>query len=443
MVTVSLLVAGWSLVGLIAVADAHGAATRPGSRTYLCRVDGTHNSGDIQPSNPACAEAVAIGGKQPLWDWFGVLRGDGAGRTRGFIPDGQLCSGGDPKYAGYDLARADWPYTSLTGGAELTVRYNAWAHHPGQFRLYITKDGYDPTKPLAWDDLEAEPFSVYDQTTPNGNDEANNTPDYQWPVTLPQKSGTHIIYSVWERSDSQETFYGCSDIRFDGGSGEVFGVGPGATVVGAPSGATTATTTAPTPAASTGDGAIPPAGEMTDGEMTDGGMSDGGMPADGSGPNAAAMTDPATGEAIPTDGSAAVGIDGAIDPQASPTGEPAATADANAALASAAATTGGGDTPLPVAADGAEPATVTAAGATGGGLGWPAALAIGAIGVALGTATTIAVQASRRNRELEDRLARYDRTRPQPDWDRLADDGGDTGELDLQLPAPSGAPPGS
>ncbi|MEM7338349.1 MAG: lytic polysaccharide monooxygenase [Actinomycetota bacterium] len=229
-------------------ADAHGAATQPGSRTYLCRVDGTHSTGDIQPNNPACAEAIAIGGKQPLWDWFGVLRGDGAGRTRGYIPDGQLCSGGEPKYAGYDLARADWPYTSLTAGAEMTIRYNAWAPHPGEFRLYVTKDGFDPTSPLGWDDLEDEPFSVWNQSQPNGSDNANGSPDYQWQVQLPNKTGQHIIYSIWTRSDSNETFYGCSDVRFDGGSGEVKGVGPsGATLITAPPASTPPTTAAPAP----------------------------------------------------------------------------------------------------------------------------------------------------------------------------------------------------
>ena len=31
------------------------------------------------------------------------------------------------------------------------------------------------------------------------------------------KTGRHIIYSVWTRSDSAETFYNCSDVVFDGG----------------------------------------------------------------------------------------------------------------------------------------------------------------------------------------------------------------------------------
>lgn len=432
---VAVLLMGVIAVALAVPADAHGAPTRPGSRTYLCRIDGTHATGDIHPSNPACAEAVAIGGRQPLWDWFGVLRADGAGRTRGYIPDGQLCSGGEPKYAGYDLARADWPYTSLTAGAELTFRYNAWAAHPGEFRLYITRDGYDPTQPLGWDDLEPEPFSVYSQNSPNGQDSANNTPDYQWPVTLPQKSGPHIIYSVWERSDSQETFYGCSDVRFDGGSGEVVGVGPGANVVGPPTAAeTTATTAAPQPDSSTttygdqgtADGRAIPAAEGSVPEPGTEAMTDGGP-------------DAGEGAATAPDGSlaGAAGATAATIPPGGPlddgqltTGQPGD----GQAVVSADQADSGASAPAPAASPAGAVTTPAAAAVpangSGGGVSLPVALAIGLVGAALGVACTIAVQATRRNRELQDRLARYDRARPQPDWDRLAAERAETGTTD-------------
>lgn len=49
---------------------------------------------------------------------------------------------------------------------------------------------------------------------------------YYWSGALPaNKTGKHVIYSVWSRSDSRETFYGCSDVTFDGGHGEVTGAG--------------------------------------------------------------------------------------------------------------------------------------------------------------------------------------------------------------------------
>ncbi|WP_196778198.1 cellulose binding domain-containing protein, partial [Lentzea aerocolonigenes] len=41
--------------------------------------------------------------------------------------------------------------------------------------------------------------------------------EYSWQAKLPNKSGRHIIYSLWQRSDSPEAFYSCSDVVFGGG----------------------------------------------------------------------------------------------------------------------------------------------------------------------------------------------------------------------------------
>ncbi|MET9800017.1 lytic polysaccharide monooxygenase [Streptomyces sp. NPDC006368] len=206
-------------------AAAHGAMMQPGSRTFLCWKDGLTPQGDIDPKNPACDAAVTRSGDNSLYNWFSVLRSDGGGRTVGFIPDGKLCSGGNPGYAGFDLPRTDWPVTHLTSGGRLDFSYNAWAAHPGWFHLYITKDGYDPTQPLGWDDLEAQPFLTVDHPRVTGQ-VGTLEGQYKWTATLPaNKTGRHVIYSVWQRSDSQETFYGCSDVVFDGGNGEVTGIG--------------------------------------------------------------------------------------------------------------------------------------------------------------------------------------------------------------------------
>ncbi|MEU7689431.1 lytic polysaccharide monooxygenase [Microbispora hainanensis] len=206
------------LAGLVAVltqtaAEAHGALQAPASRTYACYTDGL-TGGQIIPKNPACADAVAAGGTQPLYDWYGVLRSDGGGRTRGFIPDGQLCSGGFSKYSAYDAPRTDWPTTTLKANSMYDFVYGAWVPHPGGFKLYVTKDGWDPTKPLTWDDMEEQPFLTVDPEPEVSNGA------YRFSGRLPDKSGRHIIYAVWYRSDSQETFYGCSDVNFlrDGAS---------------------------------------------------------------------------------------------------------------------------------------------------------------------------------------------------------------------------------
>jgi chitin-binding protein len=209
---VAVVAAGLVTLAFQRSALAHGALQAPASRTYACYTDGLTSSNEIKPKNPACAEAVAAGGTQPLYDWYGVLRSDGGGRTRGFIPDGQLCSGGFAKYAAYDAARADWPATVVQAGAMYDFVYGAWVPHPGGFKLYVTKDSYNPTKPLTWNDMEDQPFLTADPEPGISNGA------YRFSGRLPNKSGRHIIYSVWYRSDSQETFYGCSDVIFGGSS---------------------------------------------------------------------------------------------------------------------------------------------------------------------------------------------------------------------------------
>ena len=243
------LAATGAIIALAPPATAHGALQIPGSRTWLCYEDALTQSGQLIPNNPACAAALAQSGATGLYNWFAVLRSDGAGRTRGFIPDGKLCSAAATTYdfSGFDLPRTDWPVTHLTAGATIQFRYNKWAAHPGWFYMYVTKDGWNQNAPLTWDSFEDNPFSTADHP-PSVGDPGSVNSYYYWDSTLPQKSGRHIIYSVWKRSDSNETFYGCSDVVFDGGNGQVTGVGPGGSGPGSPTPTASPTRTAsPTP----------------------------------------------------------------------------------------------------------------------------------------------------------------------------------------------------
>ncbi|QQN78332.1 lytic polysaccharide monooxygenase [Streptomyces sp. XC 2026] len=220
-----LAVLGAAVLGLVAAlipspASAHGSTTLPGARTYLCYLDLQRNSSTQMPTNPACAAAVQATGTGPLYNWFAVLDSNGAGRTSGYIPDGQLCSGGNRgpfNFSSYDAVRSDWPVTHLTSGQNIELRHSNWAHHPGQFNVYITKQGWNGGA-LGWGDLE----QINSVTNPPqrgsvGSDDGH----YYWNVQLPQRTGTHMLYVHWIRSDSQENFYSCSDIVFDGGNGQV------------------------------------------------------------------------------------------------------------------------------------------------------------------------------------------------------------------------------
>ncbi|MFD7513074.1 lytic polysaccharide monooxygenase, partial [Streptomyces sp. NPDC059853] len=185
-------------------AGAHGSLEDPVSRVKTC-----FDEGPESPVSGACRDLVALGGTQPLYDWNEVNLADAAGRHRELIPDGHLCSAGRDKYAGLDQARADWPASTLSAGPH-TFRYRATAPHRGGFELFITKEGYDPTAPLRWSDLESF-GEVTDPPLENGS--------YVFDLTVPERSGRHLIYSVWQRSDSPEAFYTCSDVVFGGAGG--------------------------------------------------------------------------------------------------------------------------------------------------------------------------------------------------------------------------------
>ncbi|MFF8448424.1 lytic polysaccharide monooxygenase [Streptomyces leeuwenhoekii] len=233
-------------------AQAHGVAMMPGSRTYLCQLDAISGTGALNPTNPACKDALSKSGSTALYNWFAVLDSNAGGRGAGYVPDGKLCSAGDRSpydFSAYNAARADWPRTHLTSGATIKVQYSNWAAHPGDFRVYVTKPGWSPTSQLGWSDLEL----IQTVTNPPQQGGAgSNGGHYYWDLKLPSgRSGDALIFMQWVRSDSQENFFSCSDIVFDGGNGEVTGIrGSGSTPAPTPTATPTATPT-PTPTPTT------------------------------------------------------------------------------------------------------------------------------------------------------------------------------------------------
>jgi predicted carbohydrate-binding protein with CBM5 and CBM33 domain len=227
---VAALVAGGGLVVNVLTpspAAAHGAQMIPGSRQFLCWENAQTPSGALNPTNPACQAWLNDAGTTPFYNWFADLNSFNNGATVGTIPDGRICDGNatDPFDFSYlNTPRNDWPYTRLTAGATVQFRHNNWAAHPGRFDVYITRQGWNPSSPLAWSDLELIDTAV-DPPASGGPGGFNY---YFWNFTLPSnRSGQHIIFTHWVRSDSPEDFFSCSDVRFDGGNGEVVFPGGG------------------------------------------------------------------------------------------------------------------------------------------------------------------------------------------------------------------------
>ncbi|MEU5400212.1 lytic polysaccharide monooxygenase [Streptomyces sp. NPDC005963] len=183
-------------------ATAHGSVFGPVSRVSACFAEGPEN-----PKSQVCKDLVADSGTQPLYDWNEVNIANADGRHQQIIPDGKLCSANRQKYRALDWARTDWPATAVTAGAyDFNVRITA--AHLGTMTMYITKQGFDPTKPLKWSDLDPTPVGTY--STPRVKDDGY----YRFTGALPARTGRHIVYKVWQRHDSTEAFYGCSDVVF-------------------------------------------------------------------------------------------------------------------------------------------------------------------------------------------------------------------------------------
>lgn len=181
-------------------AQAHGAPTDPISRTAACSPEGGRAA-----RSAACKAAEAAGGQGPA-DWDNLRIAEVGGKDRQKIPDGKLCSAGLDAYRGLDLARADWPSTRLRAGADLTLTYRSTIPHTGTFELYLTKEGYDPKRPLKWSDLEAKPFAT-------AKDPALVDDAYHIKATLPSgRSGRQLLYTIWRNTSTPDTYYSCSDV---------------------------------------------------------------------------------------------------------------------------------------------------------------------------------------------------------------------------------------
>ncbi|WUD77641.1 lytic polysaccharide monooxygenase [Streptomyces sp. NBC_00510] len=191
-------------LALAGPAAAHGAPVSPVSRAAAC----ASGSGQYVGTAACRAAAAANGGSRPFADWDNLRVAGVAGRDRQVIPDGKLCSGGLAAFRGLDLPRSDWPATRLTPGAAFTMAYGTTIPHQGTFRLYLTKEGYDPTRPLTWSSLASDPFvKVTDPPVSGGA--------YRIGGRLPSnRTGHHVLFTIWQNSSTPDTYYSCSDVVF-------------------------------------------------------------------------------------------------------------------------------------------------------------------------------------------------------------------------------------
>lgn len=139
-------------------------------------------------------------------------------------PDGQLFSAGIAPYRPLDGAVSPsgkpWPAMDVTPGG--TIRMTWWLtarHKTEKWHYWITRDGWDQSKPLTRDMLEPEPLcEIHWHSDPSTADWLAPFPiqDVQHWIKLPHKQGRHIIYAVWDVADTHNAFYQGIDVNFTG-----------------------------------------------------------------------------------------------------------------------------------------------------------------------------------------------------------------------------------
>ncbi|MFE2056030.1 MULTISPECIES: lytic polysaccharide monooxygenase [unclassified Streptomyces] len=187
---IGLAIAGVSMFATSG-ASSHGYTDSPISRQKLCANGTVTGCGNIQ------WEPQSVEGPKGF---------PAAGPA-----DGKICSGGNSQFAQLDDPRGGgWPATKVTAGQGYSFRWQFTARHStSDFRYYITKNGWDSTKPLTRAALESQPF----MTVPYGNQQPPATLTHQGAIPT-QKTGKHIILAVWNVADTTNAFYACSDVQF-------------------------------------------------------------------------------------------------------------------------------------------------------------------------------------------------------------------------------------
>ena len=194
----------------------HGSMKDPVSRIYSIYLEGPGS-----PDSESAQAAVEACGPQAFYDWNELVNFfpgnadfQAAVPYRDSIPDGRLASADNDKYACLDQVRTDWPATPVQAGPRELIWYATTPHNPSVFRAWITSDGWGPSEPLNWgqmEELDVGPVSLIGQ-------------EYRFETVLPERSGRHVLYVIWQRIDPVgEGFYAACDVIFGADDAEPVG----------------------------------------------------------------------------------------------------------------------------------------------------------------------------------------------------------------------------
>ncbi|MEU4658695.1 lytic polysaccharide monooxygenase auxiliary activity family 9 protein [Streptomyces sp. NPDC023723] len=197
-----------ALVPWSGTAVAHGSVIDPASRNYGCwlRWGSDFQNPAMANEDPMCWQAWQAD-PNAMWNWNGLYRNGSAGNFQAVVPDGQLCSGGRTEGGRYNALDAvgAWKTTDIATDDFTVHLYDQASHGADYFLVYVTRQGFDPaTQPLTWSNLQLV-------ATTGSYGPANN---YDIPVSTSGLSGRHVVYTIWQASHMDQTYFLCSDVNF-------------------------------------------------------------------------------------------------------------------------------------------------------------------------------------------------------------------------------------
>jgi chitin-binding protein len=196
-------------------AFAHGSAVDPPSRNYGCwqRWGNNHLAPEMATQDPMCYQAWRAD-PNAMWNWNGLYRENVKGNHQAAIPNGQLCSAGRTqggRYAALD-AVGGWQAAPKNRSFSVTV-FDQARHGADYIRIYVTRQGFNPaTQSLGWGNLEL--VSQIGNTPAAQWQQASNGVSIAINASAPGRTGRHIVYTIWQASHMDQSYYFCSDVTF-------------------------------------------------------------------------------------------------------------------------------------------------------------------------------------------------------------------------------------
>ncbi|MEO6917770.1 MAG: lytic polysaccharide monooxygenase [Collimonas sp.] len=171
-------------------AQAHGYIDSPQSRAFMCKTQANAACGAIQ------YEPQSVEGPKGFPD---------AGPA-----DGTIAAGGLAQFAELNVQTPTrWKKVALKTGANDFDWYFTAGHMTQDWRYYITRQGWNPSRKLSRESFDPQPFCVIEGGfAPVSNTHAKHR------CSIPvDRSGYHVILSTWNIADTGNAFYQIIDAQ--------------------------------------------------------------------------------------------------------------------------------------------------------------------------------------------------------------------------------------